>query len=170
VKDNFTAALAAVLAYEGGFSDDPLDPGGMTNKGVTRTVWSEWLGRPASVKEMTQLTDKAVAPMYKRKYWDAVNGDELPDGLDLCVFDFAVNSGVGRAAKLLQSCLGVITVDGHIGPKTLAAAATCDVKKVIELYGLARLTFLKKLPHWSVYKNGWSNRVAGITFQALSSA
>jgi len=169
VKDNFTAALASVLAYEGGFSDDPLDPGGMTNKGVTRAVWSEWLGRPASVKEMTLLTDESVAPLYKRKYWDAINGDELPDGIDHCVFDFAVNSGVGRAAKLLQSCLGV-TADGQIGPKTIAAAKAADAKKVIELYGLARLTFLKSLPHWSVYKNGWSTRVAGVTFQALSNA
>ena len=169
MKDNFTAALASVLSYEGGFSDDPLDPGGMTNKGVTRAVWSAWLGRPVSVKEMTELTAETVAPMYKRKYWDAINGDELPDGLDHCVFDFAVNSGVGRAAKLLQSCLGV-TADGQIGPKTLAAAAACDVKKVIELYGLARLTFLKSLPHWSVYKNGWSTRVAGVTSAALSNA
>jgi len=169
VKANFPKALEAVLAYEGGFSDDPLDPGGMTNLGVTRAVWSAWLGRAASVKEMTELTASAVAPMYKRKYWDAINADELPDGLDHCVFDFAVNSGVGRAAKLLQSCLGV-TADGQIGPKTLAAAAACDVKKVIELYGLARLTFLKSLPHWSVYKNGWSTRVAGVTSQALSNA
>lgn len=169
MKDNFTAALASVLAYEGGFSDDPLDPGGMTNLGVTRAVWSEWLGRPASVKEMTELTASAVAPMYKRKYWDAINADELPDGLDHCVFDFAVNSGVGRAAKLLQSCLGV-TVDGLIGPKTVEAAHHCDIKKVIELYGLARLTFLKSLPHWAVYKNGWSSRVAGVTSQALSNA
>jgi lysozyme family protein len=169
VKDNFTAALASVLAYEGGFSDDPLDPGGMTNLGVTRAVWSEWLGRPASVKEMTELTALAVAPMYKRKYWDAVNGDELPDGIDHCVFDFAVNSGVGRAAKLLQSCLGV-AVDGQIGPKTLAAAKAANAKKVIELYGLARLTFLKSLPHWPVYKNGWSTRVAGVTSAALSNA
>jgi len=170
VKDNFTSALSSVLAYEGGFSDDPLDPGGMTNLGVTRAVWSEWLGRPASVKEMTELTASAVAPMYKRKYWDAVNGDELPDGIDHCVFDFAVNSGVGRAAKLLQSCLGVIAVDGQIGPKTIAAAKAADAKKAIELYGLARLTFLKSLPHWSVYKNGWSIRVSGVTFQALSNA
>jgi lysozyme family protein len=169
VKDNFTAALASVLAYEGGFSDDPLDPGGMTNLGVTRAVWSEWLGRPASVKEMTELTASAVAPMYKRKYWDAVNGDELPDGIDHCVFDFAVNSGVGRAAKLLQSCLGV-AVDGQIGPKTLAAAKAANAKKVIELYGLARLTFLKSLPHWPVYKNGWSTRVADVTSAALSNA
>jgi len=169
VKDNFTAALASVLAYEGGFSDDPRDPGGMTNRGVTRAVWSEWLGRPASVKEMTELTAEAVAPLYKRKYWDAINGDELPDGIDHCVFDFAVNSGVGRAAKLLQSCLGV-AADGQIGPKTLAAAKAADFKKVIELYGLARLTFLKSLPHWSVYKNGWSTRVAGVTSRALSNA
>ena len=141
----------------------------MTNCGVTRAVWSEWLGRPASVKDMTRLTAESVAPLYKRKYWDAINGDQLPDGLDHCVFDFAVNSGVGRAAKLLQSCLGV-TADGQIGPKTIAAAKTSDVKKVIEMYGLLRLTFLKSLPHWSVYKNGWSARVAGVTSEALSNA
>lgn len=169
MKANFSRSLESLLKHEGGFSDDPLDPGGMTNRGVTRAVWSEWLGRPASVKEMAQLTVQDVTPLYKRKYWDKINGDELPDGLDYCVFDFAVNSGVGRAAKLLQSCLGV-TVDGQIGPKTIAAAKASNVKKVIELYGLARLTFLKSLPHWSVYKNGWSSRVADVTAAAQTFA
>lgn len=167
MKANFEKALNAVLEDEGGFSDDPNDPGGMTNKGVTRAVWSEWLGRPASVKEMTTLSAQDVQPLYRRKYWDAINGDALPDGLDYCVFDFAVNSGPGRAAKLLQSCLGV-AVDGQIGPKTIAAAKATNVKKIIELYGLARLTFLKSLPHWSIYKNGWAKRVAGVTSAAVA--
>jgi lysozyme family protein len=102
MQNNFDVCVDLMLAHEGGFVNHPQDPGGMTNLGVTARVWEEWMGRPTNEKEMRALTPLMVKPLYKRKYWDAIRADELVDGLDYCVFDVAVNSGTGRAIKLLQ--------------------------------------------------------------------
>jgi lysozyme family protein len=165
MKSNFAEALQKVLAHEGGFSDHPLDPGGMTNLGVTRRVWEEWTGHPVTVRQMTELTPVKVAPMYRRKYWDKVRGDELPAGIDLVVFDAAVNSGPGRAAKWLQACVGV-NVDGDIGPKTLAAVSAVDATQLIDDYGRRRLSFLLDLPTWKTFGKGWTARIAAVKTEA----
>ena len=97
------------------------DPGGETNMGVTKRVYDEWcLTEDLAPKDMKELTFEDVAPIYRKNYWDRVKGDNLPVGLDLCIFDFGVNAGVGRAAKFIQSIIGT-TVDGGIGPNTLGA-------------------------------------------------
>ncbi len=166
MKSNFAEALQKVLAHEGGFSDHALDPGGMTNLGVTRRVWEEWTGHPVTVRQMTDLTPVKVAPMYRRKYWDKVRGDELPAGIDLVVFDAAVNSGPGRAAKWLQACVGV-DVDGDIGPKTLAAVNAFDATQLIDDYGRRRLSFLLDLPTWGTFGKGWTRRVAAVKLESL---
>ena len=165
MKDNFPAALQALLKHEGGWVHHPSDPGGMTNLGVTKRVWEEWVGHPVSEKEMRALTPALVAPLYKKKYWDKVCGDELPTGLDLAVFDLAVNSGPGRAAKMLQKVLGV-TQDGAIGPQTLAKALNVDSSKLIADYNAERLAFLQALPTWGTFGKGWGRRVAEVTEQA----
>jgi lysozyme family protein len=165
MKSNFAEALQKVLIHEGGFSDHPLDPGGMTNLGVTRRVWEEWTGHPVTVRQMTDLTPVKVAPMYQRKYWDKVRGDELPAGIDLVVFDAAVNSGPGRAAKWLQACVGV-DVDGDIGPKTLAAVSAVDATQLIDDYGRRRLSFLLDLPTWGTFGKGWTARIAAVKTEA----
>jgi len=165
MKSNFAEALQKVLAHEGGFSDHPLDPGGMTNLGVTRRVWEEWTGHPVTVRQMTELTPVKVAPMYRRKYWDKVSGDELPAGIDLVVFDAAVNSGPGRAVKWLQACVGV-DVDGDIGPKTLAAVSAVDATQLIDDYGRRRLSFLLDLPTWGTFGKGWTARIAAVKTEA----
>jgi len=165
MKSNFAEALQKVLAHEGGFSDHPLDPGGMTNLGVTRRVWEEWTGHPVTVRQMTDLTPVKVAPMYRRKYWDKVRGDELPAGIDLLVFDAAVNSGPGRAAKWLQACVGV-DVDGDIGPKTLAAVNAVDATQLINDYGRRRLSFLLDLPTWKTFGKGWTARISAVKTEA----
>ena len=165
MKQNFASALKAVLAHEGGFSDHPLDPGGMTNLGVTKRVWEEWRGRPVSVKEMLFLTPEIVAPMYKAKYWDRIRGDDLPAGIDYIVFDAAVNSGTGRAIKWLQGAVGVET-DGDLGPKTLAAVALQNPLMLAKAYGDRRLSFLHDLPTWDTFGRGWARRVAEVTSAA----
>lgn len=165
----FEDALAKVLEHEGGFVDDTRDPGGMTCLGVTKTVWQEWVGHPVTEKEMKALTPEKVAPLYKRKYWDKVKADQLPDGLDYSVFDFAVNSGPGRAIKLLQSCVDV-KIDGDIGPVTIAAIKAANPRKLVFLYNDARLAFLRSLPHWDVYGKGWGKRVAEVTQAAIAVA
>lgn len=163
----FDECLKLVLKSEGGFVNNPNDPGGMTNLGVTRNTWEAWVGRASSEKEMKSLTPELVAPLYKRKYWDAIRGDELPDGVDYCVFDMAVNSGVGRAVKFLQEIVGT-TVDGAIGPKTLAATRAYDPVKLIEAYNEKRKAFLASLPTYQYFGKGWNHRIASVKAEALS--
>jgi lysozyme family protein len=161
MKDNFESALEAVLHHEGGFVNHPADPGGMTNLGVTKKVWEEWVGHEVDEKTMRGLTPEIVGPMYKAKYWDKVKGDELPSGVDYAVFDAAVNSGPGRAAKWLQGCVGV-EQDGGIGPKTLAAVSAMNPVELVDDYAKRRLSFLMDLPHWDTFGKGWGRRVAAV--------
>ena len=167
MKANFDSALKAVLHHEGGFVNHPADPGGMTNLGVTKKVWEEWVGHEVDEKAMRALTPELVGPLYKAKYWDKIKGDELPDGVDYAVFDAAVNSGPGRAAKWLQACVGV-EPDGGIGPKTLAAVTAIDSSALVEDYAKRRLSFLMDLPHWRTFGKGWGRRVAEVQTVASS--
>jgi lysozyme family protein len=168
MQSNFENCLALMLAHEGGYVNHPQDPGGMTNLGVTKRVWEEWVGHEVDEKQMRALTPETVAPLYKRKYWDAVRADELVDGVDYCVFDVAVNSGPGRAIKFLQSCVGV-TADGGFGPRTLAAVkeAEKDPARLVELYCAKRLEFLQSLKTFETFGKGWSRRVQEVKDKAL---
>jgi lysozyme family protein len=169
MKDNFTYALNALLgdSREGGYSDHKDDPGKITNFGVTQKVWEEWVGHSVTEKDMRALTPAIVAPLYKQKYWDKVAGDSLPSGIDHAVFDFAVNSGVGRAAKFLQSAVGA-TEDGAIGPITLVKVAAQDQQKLVAAYNAARLAFLYELPIWETFRGGWATRVVEVTAEAAT--
>ena len=169
MKDNFESALKAILHHEGGYINHPKDPGGMTNLGVTKRVWEEWVGHEVDEKTMRNLTPEIVGPMYKTKYWDKIKGDDLPTGVDYVVFDAAVNSGPGRAAKWLQACVGV-EPDGGIGPKTLAAVNAFDANQLIEDYAKRRLSFLMDLQTWDTFGKGWGRRVAEVQKTGLDMA
>ena len=161
MKSNFEKALAHILESEGGFVNHPKDPGGMTNLGCTKAVWEEFVGHPVSEADMRALTPASVAPLYKRKYWDKVAGDDLPAGLDYAVFDAAINSGPGRAAKWLQEVAGV-PADGSIGKQTLAAVDAFSPLELIAQYNDKRLQFLESLPTFATFGKGWSNRVSSV--------
>lgn len=163
---NFARALALVLRSEGGWSDNPADPGGATMKGVTLANFRRYVKAGATKADLRKISDGQVATVYRRLYWDAVLGAELPDGVDYAVFDFAVNSGPGRAAKYLQAAVGAVQ-DGRIGPATLAAAKARPAGVVIDLVCDARLAFLKRLPTWATFGRGWSDRVRSVRAQAL---
>ena len=165
MKENFDTALEHLLKSEGGFVNHPLDPGKATNLGVTQKVWEAWVGHPVTEKEMRALTPAIVAPIYKARYWDRVAGDLLPSGLDYTVFDAAVNSGPGQAAKWLQRIVKV-DADGAIGAKTLAAVAKMDVDTIILAYKDYRLSFLHDLPTYDTFGKGWTRRVTEVTDQA----
>lgn len=169
MNSNFEKSLAALLEDEGGFVNNPADPGGMTNLGVTKAAWEEYVGHPVSEKDMRALTPISVSQFYKKKYWDRVRADELQDGLDYCVFDVAVNSGPGRAIKFLQTECGV-PADGGFGPTTFAAVSQFKdeaLKKFITGYCQERLKFMQSLPAWSTFGKGWGNRVAKVEKRAL---
>ena len=158
---NFPASLALVLQSEGGFVNHKFDPGGMTNLGVTRNVWREWVKREVDEAEMRSLTPELVTPLYKARYWDACHCSDLPRGVDYCVFDSAVNMGSSRAAKLLQAALGV-TADGAIGRATIAAATAADPVELLEAFSLGKETFYQSLPTFATFGKGWLNRVAHV--------
>ena len=168
MNSNFDLCLKNLLIHEGGYVNNPADPGGMTNLGVTARVWEEWVGHPVDEKQMRALTPADVAPLYKRKYWDTCHADDLVSGVDYCVFDVAVNSGSGRAIKFLQSCVGA-TPDGGYGSITAALVkkAEEDPRRLIELYCAKRLEFLQSLKTFPVFGKGWSKRVAEVKEQAL---
>lgn len=163
---NFGRALSCVLEDEGGFVNDPHDPGGATNKGITLATFRRYVAKSATVDDLKHLTTAQAAKVYRKRYWDAVKGDDLPDGVDYTVFDFAVNSGQSRAAKYLQTIVGV-PADGVIGSKTLAAVKATDARAVINMLCDRRLTFLQGLKTWPRYKNGWTDRVHGVREVAL---
>ena len=154
---NFDECLKLILHHEGGYVNHPKDPGGETNLGVTKRVYEEWGG----TKNMKDLTVEDVAPIYKKNYWDRVKADQIPEGLNLCVFDWAVNSGTGRAAKKLQGMIGT-TVDGGIGPNTLKALKIyCDtegVEAAISKYTEIRQKFYEGLSTFDTFGRGWTRR------------
>jgi len=166
MNSNWDNALKAVLHHEGGFVNHPSDPGGITNLGCTKNVWEEWCGQPVTEQDMRDLQPSDVAPLYKSKYWDRVKGDDLPSGVDYIVFDAAINSGAGRAAKWLQECVGT-QPDGAIGPMSLQAARSMVAADLINLYCNKRLAFLKELKTWDVFGKGWERRVEDVRSAAL---
>lgn len=158
MQNNWIKCLETILHHEGGYVNHPKDPGGETNLGVTKRVYEEFGG----TKDMKDLTREDVEPIYKKNYWDRVKGDQLPAGLDLCVFDFGVNAGTGRAAKYLQSLIGT-TPDGGIGPNTLAKVSEYvkenGLKNTIENYSKARQEYYESLSTFDTFGKGWTRRV-----------
>ena len=170
MEKNYQQCLEMILHHEGGYVNHPEDPGGATNLGVTLRVYQEWIGRKVTTDMMERLQVSDVAPIYKKNYWNRVKGDQLPSGLDLCVFDFGVNAGTGRAAKFLQKMIGT-TQDGGIGPKTLAKLDEYiekhGLKKAVNNYQKSRQKYYEKLKHFKTFGRGWTRRVTETTSSAL---
>lgn len=166
---SWPSSIAAVLASEGGYVDNPLDPGGPTNMGITQGTLSAYRGHPVSAADVKALSKAEAEAIYNRNYWSVVHGDELPSGIDYCVFDYAVNSGPSRSVKALQAAMNV-TQDGIVGPVTLAAADEANAARVIGAICDSRLAFLKSLPTWPTFGNGWSTRVGTVRVKSLAMA
>ena len=166
MKVNYDKCLETILHHEGGYVNHPKDPGGETNLGVTKKVYQEHGG----TKDMKDLLVEDVAPIYKKGYWDKIKGDDLPGGLDLCVFDFGVNAGPGRAAKFLQQMIGT-TVDGGIGPNTLAKLEEYirenGEHEAVNKYQEMRQKYYENLSTFATFGRGWTRRVEETTKLAL---
>ena len=166
-KANYDKCLETILHHEGGYVNHPEDPGGETNMGVTKRVYEDFGG----TKDMKDLGFDDVAPIYKQNYWDRVKGDNLPIGLDLCVFDFGVNAGTGRSAKYLQSLIGT-TVDGGIGPNTLQAVDAyveeVGIEEAIRSFQQKRQDFYESLDTFKTFGRGWTRRVDETTELVIS--
>ena len=165
-QENYDKCLETILHHEGGYVNHPSDPGGETNLGVTKRVYEEWGGE----KDMKDLLVEDVAPIYEKNYWGRTKCDDLPSGLDLCVFDFAVNAGPGRSAKYLQTMIGT-TADGGIGPNTLMAlnnyVESEGVEGAIRNFQTARQEYYESLGTFEVFGKGWTRRVDETTELAI---
>ena len=166
MSNKFSEALEVILHHEGGYVNHPKDPGGETNLGVTKRVYEDFGG----TKDMKELTKEDVEPIYKKNYWDRVKGDDLHPALALCVFDFGVNAGTGRAAKYLQKLVNA-KADGAIGPATLRkvgiATEAYGIKNLVTDYQKNRQKYYEKLKHFKTFGRGWTRRVNETTEAAL---
>lgn len=162
IMRNFKNCLPVILEHEGGYVNHPKDPGGETNYGITRKTYEEWSGKHPGLIDMREIPMEDVEVIYKTQYWNKLGCDELPLGLDLIVFDFAVNAGVSRAARHLQSMVGGTAVDGLIGPKTIQRVnhyvKLHGVEKTINDYKQRRETYYRKLQTFSTFGKGWLRR------------
>jgi lysozyme family protein len=165
----FQTCLPIILKFEGGFVDDPQDPGGATNLGVTLATLSSWLGHTATVADVKALTTNDVAPIYQTRYYNAAHACDCPAGVDLMVFDEAVNQGVGRAITTLQRSAGV-TADGAFGPQTQAAVNAMAPADLINAIAADRDAHYRALPTFHHFGKGWLSRVATAKADALQMA
>ena len=168
MERNFPEALAHTLQFEGGWANHPNDPGGATMKGVTHKTYAHYLGRDitdVTHDELRAIPDEHLADIYRKRYWDVCRCSDLPDGLDIAVFDTAVNTGPAQAARLLQRIVGV-SADGGTGPKTLASVnayvAAHGLHQLIEAYTEARQSFYRLLPTYVHFGEGWRRRADGV--------
>jgi len=167
---DFNTALKIVLKWEGGYVDHPRDPGGATNLGITRAVYEQWLGRKVTKTAMRKLTHEQVEPIYKEWYWDKLRAEDIPHGLDICVFDFGVNAGVHRSSRYLQRTVGA-TQDGIIGPLTLKQVNKYvkrnGVAQAIQSFSESRRDYYRSLHHFDTFGKGWLNRTNDVEQEAL---
>ncbi len=158
---NRAACMTFVLREEGGYVNDPRDPGGETKFGISK--------RAHPSLDIKALTEAEAVALYTAEEWRALACAQLPAGLDLVAFDAGVNSGVLRGARWLQQALKV-TADGRIGPATLAAASAQPALPVIEAACAARRNFLQGLRSFASFGRGWNARVARVEARATTMA
>lgn len=163
----FDAAMALVFAHEGGFVNDPADPGGATKYGITHGTLAAWRRRPVTVAEVRAMTRAEARAIYRARYWRAIKADAMPPAVALMVFDFAVNAGVSRAVKVLQRITGA-DVDGRVGPQTLASLDGRNVRLMLTAYAAARMAHYTALPTWHRFGTGWARRNAETLDAALA--
>lgn len=148
---NFDAAFDRVIAHEGGLSDDPQDPGGLTKYGISQRAYPD--------EDIRGLTIMRARELYRRDYWDRVQGDQLPAWIAGQVFDAAVNSGIKQASIWLQKAVGA-QPDGIIGAKAIATARRADPGTAVARFNALRLQFMTDLPTWPRFGRGWARRIA----------
>ena len=164
MASDYKECLDLVLKSEGGWVNNPNDPGGETNLGVTKAVWEEYVGHP--VTTMKNLTKDDVAPLYEQKYWRVCYGEVLPRGLDFLCFSFGINAGSGRSVKLLQQSLGLVS-DGIIGPKVMQKLRESNIADVIKSFSESRREYYKSLKNFPIFGKGWISRTDKEEQQAL---
>jgi len=171
MADSFVTCLAFTLREEGGYVDNPADPGGATNMGITLTTYRDWSDNPGlGPSQVQDMTERTVRAIYQSLYWNPLRADALPGGVDLSVFDMGVNAGIWRSARLLQRALGFSRdeVDGCIGPETLGAASRADARSLINDLATRQADYYRSLDDYDIFGAGWLNRTEARRAAALA--
>lgn len=172
-QGNFENCLAVTLQEEGGYVNNPHDPGGATNYGITQRTFNAWKSLRGEAPVNVRYIEKSeVEDIYRLQYWQHVRGDELPVGVDLVVFDEGVNGGPRKSIKDLQRCLGRgLVIDGVFGLHTLRAVRSVNnTSDLITRICDWRLSWLHKLNGWRYFGKGWTNRVEEVRRRGLEMA
>lgn len=160
---SFETVVHMVLEHEGGYVNHPSDPGGETKYGISKRAYPD--------VDIAELTKDDAADLYKRDYWDRIKGDDLPVGVACVVMDYAVNSGISRASKALQSVCGIANGDGIIGPASLNAVwvtvKNTTEEDVINAVTEQRQGFIRALSIYDTFGKGWERRIEETRAKAL---
>ncbi len=152
----FEEAIEIVLKSEGGFVNDPKDPGGTTNFGISQRAYPQL--------NIAQLSKEKAIEIYRKDYWEKNKIDSMPDKIRLAVFDCCVNQGADFAIKTLQGICGV-EKDGLIGPKTLEQLNRLDSSKVLQMFCDERLKRYGANINFYRYGLGWTRRLLEVAFR-----
>jgi len=194
-KSNFEKYQEKLFDHEGGYVDDPVDPGGATNKGITLATFEAYaeedLGIEPTLDNLKNLTNDQASIIYKKRYWDSIKADEIKNGsIAYMLYDFNVNAGVNAAKELQQSLVDLnfkVSVDGVIGDQTIEAVNKADAKTLFDKFKQRRLDFYQTLVDESVekykkehpkateddllqytkkkFEKGWKDRINSIVFE-----
>ena len=170
VAASYEAALTRLLKDEGGYGDHPSDPGGPTNFGITLADARRYWKAGATAADMRAMPQSVARDIYRAHYWNTLRCDELPAGVDYAVFDYGVNSGVGRAGKVLRRMLKLSDRTSVVSDDVIAAVAKAVAGDLVIAICAERLAFLQSLKTFSVFGRGWTARVNGVRAAALAMA
>lgn len=168
MKENYEEALRRCLKHEGGYGNHPDDPGGPTNFGITLNDYRRFINKAATAIDVKNMTVEQAKKIYRAQYWDAQRCDELPHGVDYAMFDYGVNSGIGRSGKVLRRILSLDDKSSVVTPGVVSAAKAKDPAQLVEKICDERLAFLKRLKTWNVFGAGWGRRVLEVRQAALA--
>ena len=153
----FCEAVKVILKHEGGYVNDPNDPGGETKYGISKRAYPKL--------DIKRLTKKEARKIYKKDYWDKIKADRLPPQVRLAAFDFAVNSGVYRSISLIQK-VAKVKRDGVLGPKTLKQISLMNPAKLAETFLKERTYFYFRNKNFHLYGKGWMKRLVDIAYKS----
>jgi lysozyme family protein len=167
---SYERSLACLLAHEGGYTNQPDDPGGPTNFGITIADYRRYAKADASAADMRAMSVEDAKRIYRERYWGAQRCDDLPAGVDYAVFDYGVNSGIGRSGKVLRRMLRLPDDSSAVTDAVIAACRAANARTLVVAICDERLRFLKSLKTWSVFGKGWGRRVDEVKAVALQMA
>lgn len=170
MRENYDESLRRLLKHEGGYTNHPSDPGGPTKYGITIHDYRKYVNKSGTAADVKAMTLEQAMGIYRARYWDSQKCDLLPSGVDYAIFDYGVNSGIGRSGKVLRRLLGMPDNTHVITNAVVSAANKRDAAELVKAICDERLAFLKRLRTWPTFGKGWGRRVAEVRAHALKLA